>query len=288
MAGKDPGMKQRAVNELVRAYRSAAGQVRTILSSLSPQGFNAIKGAGALKRVDKVIDRLNRTAQAWAKREIPAAYKKSRTVTVNRLATFGDEKNPRFKASRHARAQEKAAAATMRDLTRANRTIRSIARKYVSIMGQASKAVMSVQALTGDETATIKDWAAEAVQEGTTRQELRIRIMEYLQGQLSDGKYIAINGRNYKLSSYAELVASFNLRDAASDAVINSMNEYDHDLVEIPKKGGSCERCKEIEGKIYSLSGTDSRYPKLTDEERPPIHPHCEHYLRAVSAGGAG
>ncbi|MEN6311205.1 MAG: phage minor capsid protein, partial [Acidobacteriota bacterium] len=169
------------------------------------------------------------------------------------------------------------------DLAKANRTILRIAKKYVSLVDQGRRAAAKLQALTGEEGETIGKWAAEAVAEGQTGRELQIRIMEYLRGQFSDGKFIVISGRNYKLSKYSELVASYRLREAATEATINAALEYDHDLVEIPAKGGSCEDCIDIEGKVYSLSGNDPKYPKLTDEERPPIHPRCRHYLRVVS-----
>lgn len=282
MALKNPGENARAVAALERTYRAAAGRVLAILSKLGPASRSGA-GPAALKQVEGIIRKLDRTARAWTEREIPTIYRKSQAITTNRLALFGAEKSRRFKASRHDRAAQKVATAAYSDLAKANRTILRIAKKYVSLVDQGRRAAAKLQALTGEEGATIGEWAAEAVAEGQTRRTLQNRIMDYLRGQLSDGKFIVINGRNYKLSNYSELVAGARLREAATEATINAAREYDHDLVEIPAKGGSCEECIDIEGKVYSLSGNDPKYPKLTKEKTPPIHPRCRHILRVTS-----
>ena len=58
-------------------------------------------------------------------------------------------------------------------------------------------------------------------------------------------------------------------------------NSKDTDLVEIPYLGCACGECAKYQGRIYSVTGNDSRFPLLPDfiRETGRIHPGCSHYL---------
>jgi hypothetical protein len=75
------------------------------------------------------------------------------------------------------------------------------------------------------------------------------------------------------------MVARTTTREAASVAAINECKEFDVDLVQISTHYPTCEICAPLQGKVFSISGKDKRYPKLTDEYRPPFHPNCRHVL---------
>jgi hypothetical protein len=102
-----------------------------------------------------------------------------------------------------------------------------------------------------------------------------------VQGLLDQGQtaFVDRRGRKWRLDSYAEMVARTTTREAASVATINTCDEFGLDLVRISTHSPTCELCAPLQGKVYSISGNDDRYPMLTDERRPPIHPNCRHVL---------
>lgn len=229
------------------------------------------------------MPRPNIKPKSWAKKALAAAYRAEQVVTRNRLLILGREKTKRLPAGRHERKVKELIEQTLRDLFRANGTFADVAEQYLGMLGEARRGIEQLQAFTGTEEAEIGKMAADAVRQGLARQTLKNQIRDFLAEKLKGKDFIVINGRHYNAGKYAELVARVRLREAATEATLNSAKEYDHDLIEIPAKGGSCEECLEIEGKIYSISGTDPEYPPLTDENRPPIHINCRHYLRVVS-----
>lgn len=109
-------------------------------------------------------------------------------------------------------------------------------------------------------------------------------ILDRLMGILGEASFIEINGRNYNLKAYSELVARTTMREAQTDATKELCREYDNDLVQFSKHDSPCEVCAPLEGQVFSVSGTDPDYPELTDDETPPIHPRCEHNLNPTSA----
>jgi len=79
----------------------------------------------------------------------------------------------------------------------------------------------------------------------------------------------------YKPSYYAELVARSKFHQAHSQAALMMAANYDTDLIQISTHNTTTEICMEFEGKIYSISGKDKRFPPLM--ESPPFHPNCLH-----------
>lgn len=113
---------------------------------------------------------------------------------------------------------------------------------------------------------------------GATWRDMKKKVVQKLldQGQTAFKDKL---GRKWRLDSYAEMVARTTAREAASVATLNTCQEFGLDLVRITTHYPTCEKCAAVQGKTFSISGRDKRYPKLTDESRPPLHPNCRHVL---------
>lgn len=84
-------------------------------------------------------------------------------------------------------------------------------------------------------------------------------------------------GNQWELSRYAEMVTRTHLIKANNEAAVNRAGDYDIDIVEVSTHGATDDICAELEGKIFSISGTNKDYPML--QEEPPFHPNCRHSL---------
>jgi hypothetical protein len=108
-----------------------------------------------------------------------------------------------------------------------------------------------------------------------TSKDIAGKIRGKLLDQIGGGDFIRINGKNYNLKSYAELVARTRMRESQTDATIAMCEEYENDLVQIDKHDNPCEEvCAEYQGKVFSISGKHPDYPELPDGG-PPFHPRC-------------
>ena len=100
-----------------------------------------------------------------------------------------------------------------------------------------------------------------------------------------DGKYISIINKNgklmqWKISTYAELVARTKLREAQSISTINTGLAYGTDLVQVSSHNTTTPICLPFEGKVFSVTGKDKEFPVLID--MPPFHPNCLHVITTV------
>lgn len=88
---------------------------------------------------------------------------------------------------------------------------------------------------------------------------------------------IAKNGAQIPADKYMAGVVHYHQRKAHVTGTENMATQNGYDLVYVNFVGITCEYCATMQGRVYSISGKDKRFPKL--EIRPPYHSHCVHSL---------
>ena len=91
-------------------------------------------------------------------------------------------------------------------------------------------------------------------------------------------------GRNIPISAYAETVARSIVAETQNTCVKNVMKENNHDLVKMSTHYTACPVCVPYEGRVYSLSGKDKRFPSIKNVPGYSagynnIHPRCSHRI---------
>ena len=91
-------------------------------------------------------------------------------------------------------------------------------------------------------------------------------------------------GRVIPFVVYAELLSKSIVAETQNTSVLNVAKEYDKDLVKMTEHNSACQVCQKYEGRIYSISGKDKRYPKLKsipgfNKGYNNIHPRCRHRI---------
>lgn len=297
--------KEAMVKRIGSAYAGASRSIVAILRELDPNSYTESAGGHALARIRAIVEQLNMRAAEWARRSIKAAYLESRGIAETRLEAIGATR-PRPKKGakagspdkRHKKAIAKYARMTTRDYLKANRTILITAGRYLSTLAYARKKLddyreASIQAFTAEAVksfiqktvagALVTKSKYNAGEASLTSKDIAGKIRSKLLDQIGGGDFIIVNGKNYNLKSYAELVARTRMRESQTDATIAMCEEFENDLVQFSKHDDPCEICAQYEGNVYSLSGKHPTYPKLPDEAYCPVHPRCEHNLNPTS-----
>ena len=111
------------------------------------------------------------------------------------------------------------------------------------------------------------------------QKELRESLVNEGIGGITDKR-----GRVIPFTVYAELLARSIVAETQNTSVVNVAKEYKHDLVKMTEHKTACPVCQKYEGKIYSISGEDTRYPYLKtipgfNKGYNNIHPRCRHRI---------
>ena len=103
--------------------------------------------------------------------------------------------------------------------------------------------------------------------------------------------FVDKGGKRWSLLSYCSMTARTTSTESNNAGEV--FGDEEHDLYYIVPHGGSCPLCAKYEGKIYSRSGKDKRYPPLAsvfkkidhngsddlDNTYMSIHPNCRHKI---------
>ena len=132
--------------------------------------------------------------------------------------------------------------------------------------------------------------AAQKLSTGETTKEIQRRIVEQLTEEGLIG-HVDARGRNIRLDSYAEMVSRTTLREATNTATVESTRSFGYDLVKMTTHYPTCAICAPLQGRVYSISGNDERFPALDDlpgfdKGFKTIHPNCRHVVTPTIEDG--
>jgi len=271
---------QTKIGELERVYGRVQKEIASQLFSVDIMDYREMKSMKVQERIDVLIKKLNRMSIRWVKESVPMAYKKSYIVSKTRLEILGARRDALFNAQTHRLSIDNHIEKTMENLVNANQSIRNNVNMYLYLARRASAGLAQIQQFDPGDEAIISSIIQDAMAEGRERAYASNRIYDYLRIKLLDGNFIDKAGRNYNLRSYSVMVARTRLRQAQTDAVKNICKQYENDLVQVSQHANPCDECAELEGNVYSLSGTHPAYPSLPNF---PPHPNCEHDISPTS-----
>jgi len=262
------------------------GELTRAMNSTYPQ----IEATNVQGKINSAIKQVDVFAEAWSKMAVTRAYTDSAKKTKVQLEMVGARKPAgKLPGRAHGENMARFTAKIFGDLKKANESAYRSAQSILTLIRSGTARVSRLQEFEfgpndiAEVESLFDEWAAEAVLKGQARATLSYRIIDYLRDQIEDGDFIEVNGRHYTVGYYAEMVARTILREAQTSATKAMCNDYDNDLVEFSTHNKPCAECAELEGMVFSISGTHPSHPPLTADEEPPLHPNCEHSLTPTS-----
>lgn len=126
----------------------------------------------------------------------------------------------------------------------------------------------------------MNDMLAEGFLETGSGTGTKRKVRDQLLGKLQNGQYIAVIDKNGKtemwdVDAYSELVIRTKLQEASFQGVVDTALATGSDLIQISSHNTQCAICAEIEGRIFSLSGSDPDFPVM--DFSLPLHPNDMH-----------
>lgn len=181
-------------------------------------------------------------------------------VSAEIKQTVNDDMVQDIKASalKHNQALEEIVNDSMLDLSAAIRTARQSATQII--------------------TSTLDDVQKEIAQGllvGDNRRQITQRVMQSFQ---EDGltSFITIDNKKLPLDFYSETVVVTKTQTARNHAHLNMFNDYGVKLAYVTGNEPTCGVCARYRGYVYSIDGTDPRFPHIDLYKLFPLHPYCK------------
>lgn len=247
---------------LVAIYRNAYTLLLERLTMLEARGRATAYERALLRETEQILTELDNQSREWIEREIPRIYRGGQQEAIRQLAAQGVDTSGLTAriTGIHRSAVETIATNMYADLRAAEQLV---GRRVADAIRQA-----------GLET------AARGLTTGATVRERQKHLRDIL-GQQGLVGIEDSRGRQWRLDSYAEVVARTTTREATNLGTINQLTGNGYDLVQMSTHYPTCGICDQYQGRVYSISGEDSRFPALYEtvlsEGYQTVHPNCRH-----------
>ncbi len=282
-------------SQLVALYGRAEVDLRRTIASALTTPYNRRRAELLLQQVESILDSLRQGQQGWSERVLPRSYRAGRRLAAEALRF---PVLPQMTLVQR-RAVEAAIGRVAVDTSEALSSVAPFARR---VWYDSAQRIVSEP--------TIASLAAEGRVAGIGPRELGRRIQQTLRDGAVDrlrghvdpeeaenlqrvarGQFITIlckdgKRRSYNLRNYSDMVAQATSRMAATEGTITQTLDFGGDLVAWSVSANPCSECLSRQGNVYSLTGRNPDFPVLSDEDRPPIHPYCQHALVPADEDG--
>lgn len=242
--------------KLIQLYTEANLQLLALIQTLE-EGPSKRKKEQLQKQVQNILNQLTETAAEGARQIIEDSYGDGSAAAIRELKRQGllaSQLETTMKTVLHTRAVQAIVDETFYRILEASDHMAQDAKDRIENIVRTANQRSLVEGVSRRQAT--KDAIAEVNQAG-------IRGM------------VTKNGAVIPADKYMANVIQYHQRQAHVEGVLNRMTENDSDLVYVNTVGITCQLCAQYQGRVYSLTGKDSRFPKLT--VRPPYHGHCVH-----------
>lgn len=266
----DSGVTRQQSDLLASYYKDAAAKLKQVVrhpkgATLAAREFRQARAAEQLQQIDRILKQLKVRGSGWVGRNMPAVYragllradKQAIDAGIRPGGPIGGSFSLIDERSIHVLAID-----SIGDL-----------HKAADSMGHQAASVLRATAQVGVNESEINRILAGGLIEGQPVQTIRT-LRDAL--KKVHGETVEINGRNFDVSAYAELVARTKTREAVETARHSRLQEHGIDLVSIVGRV-SDSFCTAFLGQVFSLSGNHPKYPALDSLPGggPPFHPNC-------------
>lgn len=257
---------------LIEIYREAQARLAEIVTGNYGAGTRTYYNS-VLKQLERLMKELEAETGQYISTEIPRQYKKALDDTYAYFKRNNLQmKRPDMFSHIHSDAVSELANEMRYHINQGisiagRRVMRYLDTARDNALRQAGLRSAALKAAAGQ---TVADMQKDLMQ--------RLANDGFLTVQYGTGK------RAYQvgLDSYAAMVARSTTREAGNLARENQLTENGYDLMMMTEHYPTCEACAVLQGRVYSISGRDKRFPPLSrafPSGYRNVHPNCRHVM---------
>lgn len=270
-----PKMSQSELENLIEIYRDARDQLIKTITGDTGVGtkvyYNTI-----LKQLEAQLKRLEKQSAYYVQSEIPKEYQNA----LDELYAYFQKNNLQMKAPTvFAQVHKDAVYAIAKEMQyHIGQGLSQVGRQVERYLGDARDDALRQAGLRA---------TGQKIASGSTVRDMQKNLIKRLQNegfmtvQYGSGK----GAYQVGIDSYAAMVARSTTREAGNIARENQLVENGYDLVKMTSHYPTCEVCAMYQGRVYSISGKDKRFPALYETAFKSgyrnVHPNCRHSIHA-------
>ncbi len=263
-------MAKSQLDLLIQVYREAQIKLIAIISGNYGAGTKTYYNS-VLKSLENLMIQLENETGKYIDMTVPKQYKKALNETY---AYFKKNKLQMKRPDMFAKIHSDAVYELSKEMRyHINKGISQAGRRVIRYLDTS---VDNVLRQSGLKASAVKIASGQTVLD--MQKDLLKKLSEngFLTVQYGSGK----NAYQVGLDTYTAMVARSTTREAGNLARENQLIENGYDLMIMTEHYPTCKYCAELQGRVYSISGKDKRFPPLLKAFPAGyrnVHPNCRH-----------
>lgn len=266
-------MMKTQLDLLIEVYREAQIKLIQIVSDKNTGAGTKTYYNTVLKRLEELMKELEAKTGKYIEKSVPREYKKALDETYayfqkNHLQM----KQPDMFAQIHSDAVHELAREMQYHI---NLGISQAGRRVIRYLDTSRDNILRLQSLRS---------SAVKISSGQTVLDMQKDLLQRLS---NDGFLTVQYGSGTKayqvgLDTYTAMVARSTTREAGNLARENQLTDNGYDLMIMTEHYPTCKTCAMLQGRVYSISGEDKRFPPLSKAFASGyrnVHPNCRHVV---------
>ncbi|MGI2294167.1 phage minor capsid protein [Paenibacillus sp. GXUN7292] len=247
--------------DIVRLFSETDERLRSLVQQLEDGNLSARRVEQLYREIEQIVAELAARAGLDVAELIGNSYRIGAEIAVNQIVAAGvakDTINSTIKSLHHQRAAQAIS----------DEAFYSILESTDHMALDAKQRIKHAVQLANEKSLTLGMSRREAIKQ--TVAELNMKGITGI---------VTKNGAQIPADKYIAGVVHYHQRKAHVTGTENMAVQNGYDLVYVNYVGITCEHCARKQGRVYSLSGNDKRWPHMIDEYKPPYHSHCVHSM---------
>lgn len=273
------GVPASAQKILVDMYQKAGREIQQMVvaptgKTFNARRFNRARAAALAKQINGILSTVRGKTIRWSAKWSDHAYNKGLATAVQQLVKAGVSGSDIPVQGGFSQVDRRAVAVIAADMAidletaltdhakRARRFLRKAAQRIVP--DSEISRVVAQGAISGDVRATIRNMRG------------LLNVSEIDDYRRAGQQIITVGKAHMTVATYAEMLVRTRTRQATVQARSERLVANGCDLVTIVGRM-SANFCTEYLGRVFSITGSDGRYPALSELPGggPPFHPNC-------------
>lgn len=266
-------MAQKAqIDLLIKLYHEAQLRLIRIITSGTGAGTKTYYNT-VLKQLEQLMKQLRTETGRYIDTAIPEEYKEALDETYEYFRRNNlTMKRPDMFARIHADAVHELSREMRYHITQG---ISIAGRRVMRYLDESRDNILRQQGLRA---------SAVKIASGQTVHDMQKDLMQ----RLANEGFLTVQYGSEKgayqvgLDAYAAMVARSTTREAGNLARENQLADNGYDLMQMTEHYPTCVVCAQLQGRVYSISGKDKRFPPLSRAFQSGyrnVHPNCRHVM---------
>ena len=266
--------QDQATQNLIRLYKQAREKLYRLIVDTDSVGLKKYYNT-ILQQVNKELKKLQKATDSFIATELPKIYREELESIYTKFEKHGLYMSRSYMfAQLHRDAIYEAAREMQYQIADG---LASVGRQIQRYLDTARDEALRAAGM---------EEAGNMFASGRTPPDMRQALIQKLQneGFLTVQYGDQPGGYQVRLDAYASMVARSTTRELTNTAQLNTAEQWGYDLVFVPEHYPTCELCAPLQGRVFSVSGKDKRFPYLYDlpgfrDGYRNFHPNCRHVI---------